>query len=177
MIVLSIVLAVAVAAPAKEEVQKKIIEILSSNFDSNPDGSYAFRWEQSSTSKVVNWTKQFESSWNSFEGADGSARQEKGIVINQGTDQEAIAVEGIYRYLDADNNPVEVAYTANEKGFVPEGGNIHPAVQKGARLASESVDETETAQLKKHWIKKWIQFHRENPKEKSFFLFRKCAEK
>lgn len=77
---------------------------------------------------------------DSFEGADGSSRQEKGIVINPGTDNEAVIVEGTYKYLDAENKPVQVHYTANEKGFLPDGGLIDPAISKAARLVSENVD-------------------------------------
>lgn len=110
------VLAAVIAAPPAEV--KPPIEILSSKYDHNPDGSYEF----------------------SFEGADGSSRQEKGIVINPGTDNEAVVVEGVYKYLDAENKPVEVHYTGNEKGFLPEGGHIDPAISNGAKLVSENVD-------------------------------------
>lgn len=116
----AVLVAIAVAAPAPETTttHKPIIEILSSSQVSQPDGSYEF----------------------AFEGADGSYRQEKGIVLNAGTEDEVLSVEGVYRFINAENQPQEVHYTSNDKGFVPSGGEIDPAISTAARLASEHVE-------------------------------------
>lgn len=68
---------------------------------------------------------------------DGSSREERGIVIHRGEENEAVAVEGSYRFIDGDGKEVEVHYTANDDGFVPEGGDVDPLITLNARTASE----------------------------------------
>lgn len=79
----------------------------------------------------------------SFEGADGSSREEKGVVIHAGEENEAVAVQGSYRYIDQQNQMVEVHYTGDEKGFVPEGAMVHPSITKNAKAVGENVDVVE----------------------------------
>lgn len=104
----------ALAYPAMEG--GKPADIVSSNFETNPDGSYTF----------------------TFEGSDGSSRQEKGTVIHAGEENQAVAVEGSYRYVDDHNKMVEVHYTGDEKGFIAEGEMVHPSITKNARTVGEN---------------------------------------
>ncbi|XP_017486422.1 PREDICTED: larval cuticle protein 8-like [Rhagoletis zephyria] len=73
----------------------------------------------------------------SYEGADGSQREEVGIVKNAGTDEETLEVSGSYRYFDVDGQLIEVRYTAGENGFVPQGTNIPQEITAAAQAAAE----------------------------------------
>ncbi|KAH8397042.1 hypothetical protein KR215_007977, partial [Drosophila sulfurigaster] len=78
-----------------------------------------------------------------YEGADGSYREEVGIVkrssINNintpptddhndddddGNDETELEISGVYRYIDSNGQRVEVSYVADKNGFVPVGTNI-----------------------------------------------------
>ncbi len=72
----------------------------------------------------------------SFESADGSAREETGVVKNVGTDEQYVAQSGFYKYIDVDGSPVEVHYTADENGFVPYGTNILESISAAAKAAA-----------------------------------------
>ncbi|XP_049839335.1 endocuticle structural glycoprotein SgAbd-9 [Schistocerca gregaria] len=85
------------------------VPIVSQNFDLNGvDGSYTF----------------------SYESADGSARQESGVVNAPGTPLEAQAVQGSYTYVGTDGVPVQVNYVADENGFQPVGNVVAPAISR-----------------------------------------------
>lgn len=73
----------------------------------------------------------------SYENSDGSSRDEKGAIINRGEENEGVAVEGVYAYIDVDGQKVEVHYKADEAGFVPEGGNVDPVITLNARTVRE----------------------------------------
>jgi hypothetical protein len=90
------------------------IAIVKSESDSHPDGSYSF----------------------SYESADGSAREETGVLKNGGTDEAYVAQSGSYKYIDVDGKPVEVHYTADENGFVPFGEIINDSISAAAKAAS-----------------------------------------
>lgn len=74
----------------------------------------------------------------SYENSDGTSREERGVVIHRGEENEGVAVEGVYRYLDGDGKQVEVHYKADDNGFVPEGGDVNPIITHNARTASEN---------------------------------------
>lgn len=112
---LSVCFVAALASPVPAE-HAKPVDIVNSSFETNPDGSYTF----------------------SFEGADGSSRQEKGTVIHAGEKDQSVAVEGSYRYVDDQNKMVEVHYTGDEKGFIAEGEMVHPSITKNARTVAEN---------------------------------------
>lgn len=62
-----------------------------------------------------------------YESNDGQKKEEEAEVINQGTDQESIAVRGSYSYVGDDGQTYEVKYTADENGFQPEGEHLPPS--------------------------------------------------
>ncbi|XP_017038785.1 uncharacterized protein LOC108086394 [Drosophila ficusphila] len=95
--------------------KREIIPVLKFETDKQPDGSFHF----------------------SYEGGDQSFRQEKGVVENAGTDDEALEVSGSYRYIDADGNTVEVTYTAGKNGFVPVGTIIPAEITQLAKAAAD----------------------------------------
>ncbi|XP_037874910.1 endocuticle structural glycoprotein SgAbd-5 [Bombyx mori] len=104
-----IVALVAVASAAPQNPQD--VQIL--RYDSNNDGlnAYDFAWELS----------------------DGSKHQEQGQLKNQGTENEAISVQGQYSWVAPDGITYTVTYIADENGFQPQiqqgaGGAIPPAV-------------------------------------------------
>ncbi|CAD7076738.1 unnamed protein product [Hermetia illucens] len=106
---------VAVASAAVIDKEKKdVIPILKSDSEVKEDGSYLF----------------------SYEGGDGTVREEKGSVVNPGDEKSYVAMVGSYRYIDADGQTVEVHYTADEHGFVPTGTIIHEAVANAAKIVS-----------------------------------------
>lgn len=99
----------------EKEREKEFVPIVKSVAERKDDGSFVF----------------------SYEGADGSYREEVGIVKNAGTDEETLEVSGSYRYYDADGQLVEVRYTADENGFVPQGTNIPKEISTAAQAAVE----------------------------------------
>ncbi|XP_011188656.2 endocuticle structural glycoprotein SgAbd-9 [Zeugodacus cucurbitae] len=107
--------AVPIVAVVQSEKEKEFVPIVKSVAERKDDGSFVF----------------------SYEGADGSYREEVGIVKNAGTDEETLEVSGSYRYYDADGQLVEVRYTAGENGFVPQGSNIPQEISAAAQAAAE----------------------------------------
>ncbi|XP_016991855.1 larval cuticle protein 1 [Drosophila rhopaloa] len=58
----------------------------------------------------------------SYEGADGSYREEVGIVKSDPktkTIDDDLEVSGMYGYIDDRGQKVEVSYTADKNGFLP----------------------------------------------------------
>lgn len=60
----------------------------------------------------------------SYETSNGIAADEQGQLINAGTDNEAIAVTGSFKYVGPDGVTYTVTYTADENGFQPHGDHI-----------------------------------------------------
>ncbi|XP_044742891.1 endocuticle structural protein SgAbd-6-like [Chrysoperla carnea] len=58
-------------------------------------------------------------SWG-FETSDGTAAQEAGVIENEGTDDEAIAVRGTYQYVNSDGELIRVSWIADRNGFQPD---------------------------------------------------------
>uniref|UniRef100_A0A2A4ITS3 Cuticle protein n=1 Tax=Heliothis virescens TaxID=7102 RepID=A0A2A4ITS3_HELVI len=107
---LFVVLALVAAACAAPQNQQDV-QIL--RYDVNNAGldSYSFAWELS----------------------DGSKHEEQGQLKNQGTENEAIAVQGQYAWVGPDGVTYTVTYLADENGFQPQiqqgpGGAIPSAV-------------------------------------------------
>lgn len=75
---------------------------------------------------------------NSYENSDGSGREERGIVIHRGEENEGVAVEGLYYFIDEEGKRVEVTYKADDNGYVPHGGDVNPLISENARIASET---------------------------------------
>lgn len=102
------------AAPAPKE-EKEIIEILKSEITKNDNGSY----------QVV------------YESADGSTREEKATITDEGTEDEALEIKGSYKYINDAGEEVEVFYTAGKNGFVPYGSIINPEITAVAEAAKD----------------------------------------
>lgn len=61
----------------------------------------------------------------SYETSNGISQQEKGEIVDRGTEQESIAVRGSFRYVDpATNQEYTVNYIADKNGFQPEGTHL-----------------------------------------------------
>ncbi|XP_022909080.1 larval cuticle protein 65Ag1-like [Onthophagus taurus] len=58
---------------------------------------------------------------------DGQKKFEIGELVNEGKENESLAVKGYYSYVGDDGKTYEVGYTADENGFQPEGEHIPPA--------------------------------------------------
>ncbi|XP_034658685.1 larval cuticle protein 65Ag1-like isoform X2 [Drosophila subobscura] len=87
--------ALALAAPSAD------VQVLRSDSDVGPEGfNYA------------------------LETSDGTKTQEQGQLNNIGTEQEAIAVKGSYRFVADDGVTYEVTYIADENGFQPQGAHL-----------------------------------------------------
>ncbi|XP_005185671.2 larval cuticle protein 65Ag1 [Musca domestica] len=106
--------ALALAAPAPKE-EKEIVEILKSEITKNDNGSY----------QVV------------YESADGSTREEKATITDEGTEDEALEIKGSYKYINDAGEEVEVFYTAGKNGFVPYGSIINPEITAVAEAAKD----------------------------------------
>ncbi|XP_062135128.1 larval cuticle protein LCP-17-like [Drosophila sulfurigaster albostrigata] len=97
------------------DIEKPIVQLLSYKSDKNPDGSYSF----------------------AYEGDDNSYRHEQASLADAGTEDEALEVQGSYRYVDADGQTIEVHYTAGKNGFVPFGTNIPSEISLNAKAAAD----------------------------------------
>ncbi|XP_016991851.1 uncharacterized protein LOC108053650 [Drosophila rhopaloa] len=95
--------------------KREIVPVLKFETEKQPDGSFHF----------------------SYEGGDQSIRSEKGVVVDAGTEDEALEVSGMYSYVDADGNTVVVHYTAGKNGFVPVGTIIPKEITELARAAAD----------------------------------------
>ncbi|EDV56513.1 uncharacterized protein LOC6547138 [Drosophila erecta] len=104
--------------------KREIVPLLKFETNKNPDGSFHF----------------------SYEGGDQSIRQEQGVIENAGTEDEALEVSGMYSYIDADGNTVEVHYTAGKNGFVPIGTIIPKEITELAKSAALLPKVTEDEQ-------------------------------
>lgn len=59
-----------------------------------------------------------------YETSNGIAAQEQGQLKNAGSEQEAIAVQGQFKYVGPDGVTYSVTYTADENGFSPQGAHL-----------------------------------------------------
>ncbi|CAB3221305.1 unnamed protein product [Arctia plantaginis] len=68
-----------------------------------------------------------------FEQSDGTKHEQQGQIINEGSEDESIAVKGSYSWVGPDGVTYVVNYTADDEGFHPEieqgpGGGIPAGV-------------------------------------------------
>ncbi|XP_075971125.1 endocuticle structural glycoprotein ABD-5-like [Anticarsia gemmatalis] len=91
-IVLCALLALTVAAVLPEDKNAEIVKYESSN---DGAGNYKFTYETS----------------------NGITRQEVGHLVNAGTEDEHMVVEGSYSYTDVEGKLVVIRYTADENGY------------------------------------------------------------
>ncbi|XP_032691324.1 flexible cuticle protein 12-like [Odontomachus brunneus] len=60
-----------------------------------------------------------------YELSNGESRQESGQLVNAGTENESIAVQGSFSYVDPETNVrYTVNYIADENGFHPQGDHL-----------------------------------------------------
>ncbi|XP_034106951.1 larval cuticle protein 65Ag1-like [Drosophila albomicans] len=95
LIVFVALFALALAAPAEE------VKTLKLDSDVGPE-SFKYDWETS----------------------DGSAANAAGQLKNIGSEDEAISVQGSYRFVADDGLTYEVTYIADENGFQPQGAHL-----------------------------------------------------
>ncbi|KAI8040422.1 larval cuticle protein 65Ag1-like [Drosophila gunungcola] len=94
LIVFVALFALALAAPAD-------VSILKSNSDVGPE-SFKYDWETS----------------------DGQSALAEGHLKNIGSENEAISVQGSYKFVGDDGVTYEVSYIADENGFQPQGAHL-----------------------------------------------------
>lgn len=70
---------------------------------------------------------------NRYEQSDGSVREEKGVALQPGVENSPVEVSGLYRYINEEGKTIEVHYSANQHGFVPESEVIDPIITSNAR--------------------------------------------
>ncbi|XP_019876741.1 flexible cuticle protein 12-like [Aethina tumida] len=99
LIVLFALAAVALAAPQGQDKDATIIKSELENI-----GTDGFNW--------------------AYETSNGIAAQEQGQLNNAGTDNEAIAVRGSFKFVGPDGVTYEVTYVADENGFQPQGAHL-----------------------------------------------------
>ncbi|XP_061715755.1 larval cuticle protein LCP-17-like [Cydia pomonella] len=61
---------------------------------------------------------------SSFQTSNGISAQESGQLKSVGPQEEAIAVSGQFQYTADDGTPIQVSYTADENGYVPQGPHL-----------------------------------------------------
>ncbi|XP_017783145.1 PREDICTED: flexible cuticle protein 12-like [Nicrophorus vespilloides] len=62
-----------------------------------------------------------------YETSNGIAANEQGQITNAGSENEAIAVRGEFKYVGPDGVTYIVTYIADENGFQPQGAHIPQA--------------------------------------------------
>lgn len=123
------------SAPVVEmplEMTAKYVPIINSEINKGEDGSYDLRYES----------------------ADGTTREEKATLVNVGTDEESLEVNGSYKYINEKGEEVEVFYTAGKNGFVPYGTIINPDITAVAAAAKDIVQLNEDEERKEFVTKR-----------------------
>ncbi|XP_030765447.1 larval cuticle protein LCP-17-like [Sitophilus oryzae] len=77
-------------------------QILKSEFDIQPEGSYQFAYETD----------------------NGIAAQEQGNIQPQGPEQAIKSVSGSFQFLTPENEQIQVSYIADENGYQPSGNAL-----------------------------------------------------
>ncbi|XP_045493439.1 endocuticle structural glycoprotein SgAbd-5-like [Colias croceus] len=94
---LLIVLCIVVAAVSGAAVPSNDVQVLRYDNDNIGVGNYRYVFEQS----------------------DGSKHEQQGSLINEGHEDEAIAVKGSYSWVAPDGNTYIVTYIADSNGYKP----------------------------------------------------------
>ncbi|XP_075971123.1 endocuticle structural glycoprotein SgAbd-5-like [Anticarsia gemmatalis] len=111
-LVLSFV-ALAVAAPVQQKINYSTdnVQILRFDNDNLGLGNYRFAYEQT----------------------DGTKQEQQGEILNEGREDESIAIRGSYAWVGPDGVTYTVNYVADDNGFQPQieqgpGGGVPAAV-------------------------------------------------
>ncbi|XP_023294734.2 larval cuticle protein 65Ag1-like [Lucilia cuprina] len=59
-----------------------------------------------------------------YETSDGVKAEARGLLKNIGSENESLAVQGAYTYVNADGQTISVEYIADENGFQPKGDHL-----------------------------------------------------
>ncbi|KAM8710133.1 hypothetical protein ACLKA7_016860 [Drosophila subpalustris] len=59
-----------------------------------------------------------------YETSDGTSGNQEGRLKNIGSENEAISVQGSFRYVGDDGVTYQVNYVADENGFQPSGAHL-----------------------------------------------------
>ncbi|XP_019872723.1 flexible cuticle protein 12-like isoform X1 [Aethina tumida] len=59
-----------------------------------------------------------------YETSNGIAAEEAGHLNNAGSEHEAIAVQGSFKYVGPDGVTYQISYIADENGFQPQGAHL-----------------------------------------------------
>ncbi|KAH8406825.1 hypothetical protein KR222_005510 [Zaprionus bogoriensis] len=59
-----------------------------------------------------------------YENSDGSSQDAQGETKNLGTENEALSVQGSFKYIGDDGVTYQVNYIADENGFQPQGAHL-----------------------------------------------------
>ncbi|KAL7734141.1 hypothetical protein ACLKA6_011821 [Drosophila palustris] len=59
-----------------------------------------------------------------FETSDGTSGNQEGHLKNIGSENEAISVQGSFKYVGDDGVTYQVNYVADENGFQPSGAHL-----------------------------------------------------
>ncbi|XP_017134593.1 larval cuticle protein 65Ag1-like [Drosophila miranda] len=59
-----------------------------------------------------------------YETSDGTSAKQSGLLKNVGTEQEALAVQGSFKFVADDGVTYEITYVADENGFQPSGAHL-----------------------------------------------------
>ncbi|XP_022909081.2 endocuticle structural glycoprotein SgAbd-5-like [Onthophagus taurus] len=76
--------------------------ILQQDYNKHGNGNYKFQYQTS----------------------DGMSREENAELKNEGTDNEALVVQGSYSYVGSDGVTYTINYVADENGYRPTGEHI-----------------------------------------------------
>lgn len=69
-----------------------------------------------------------------YETGNGIFAEERGVMLNKGTEDEANSVVGSYRYVSPEGVPIEVTYTAGVDGFRAYGAHLPVSPPAGPSL-------------------------------------------
>ncbi|XP_050308950.1 larval cuticle protein LCP-17-like [Anthonomus grandis grandis] len=100
LVVFSALLAAAVAGPVGGD--PKSAQIVKSESDISPEGSYQFAYETD----------------------NGISAQEQGSIQVQGPEQASKSVNGQFQFLTPENENIQISYVADENGYQPSGNAL-----------------------------------------------------
>lgn len=92
------------------------------------DGMYRFSWV---SAFIDNLVLKLEIKNFSYTQSDGQSREETINIINKGTPEQELIVEGKYSYTLENGEEYTVQYKADKKGF-------QPTIERGSKFAKQT---------------------------------------